>query len=199
MSYEVELKYPVLDPEAIRRALSGLGAKAVSNCSESDIYLQHPSRSFAQTDEALRMRDVMSRVLLTYKGPKIDATTKTREEIELELSPAEDAAEKLLRLLERLGFSRVREVRKQREVFEVPWQGYVVQASVDQVAGLGCFVELELSAEPAQLEKSRQALCELAERLNLRNSERRSYLELLLAKEPPTANARTVAEDWSET
>ena len=198
MSYEVELKFPVLDPEAIRRALAGLGAKAVSNCNELDTYLQHPSRSFARTDEALRVREVMSRVVLTYKGPKIDAVTKTREEIEIDLATAPSAAAKVLRLLERLGFGRVREVRKDRELFEVPWQGYVVQASLDQVAGLGSFLELELSSDPAQLEKSRQSLLELAERLNLQNSERRSYLELLLAKEPPAASSRTVAEDWSE-
>lgn len=198
MSYEVELKFPIDDPIAVRRRLDGLGARAVSQRSELDTYLSHPGRSFARTDEALRVRQVDSRVWLTYKGPKLDAATKTREEIELELA-ADDTATDLLRLLDRLGFGRVREVRKDREVFAVPWKGGVVHACLDQVVGLGAFVELELLCEPAQLEQSRQSLWELAQQLKLTRSERRSYLELLLENDSRATPTRTLSEDWSET
>ena len=197
MSYEVEIKFPVADVIVVRRELARLGAQAVSRRSELDTYLTHPIRSFAQTDEALRVREVDSRAWLTYKGPKLDATTKTREEIELELA-ADDTAADLLRLLERLGFGRVREVRKDREVFAVPWQGGLVHASLDQVAGLGTFVELEVLSEPAQLDQARQSLWELATELKLTQSERRSYLELLLQKASVAVDARP-SEDWSET
>ena len=44
-----------------------------------------PCRDFAQTDEALRIRTVGDTSFVTYKGPKLDATTKTRRELELPL------------------------------------------------------------------------------------------------------------------
>src|SRR5437867_1547125 len=87
MHYEVELKFWVDDQPALRRALLSLGAEAPSSQVQIDSYFEHPARSFAQTDEALRVRQVQSRCLITYKGPKIDAATKTRVELELELAP----------------------------------------------------------------------------------------------------------------
>jgi adenylate cyclase, class 2 len=72
-------------------------------------------------------------------------------------------------------------VRKQRRNFRLAWQGHKVEVALDQVAGVGHFVELEISATDETLDGARQALADLATRLELAASERRSYLELLLA------------------
>ena len=92
MPYEVELKFALPDPAAVRGELLSLGAVPHSIQTEVDTYLQHPVRSFEQTDEALRVRRTGPRVFLTYKGPKIDPTTKTRTEIELEIPTAPPAS-----------------------------------------------------------------------------------------------------------
>lgn len=199
MPYEVELKFPIADRAAVREALLKLGAKPESTQAEVDTYFQHPARSFAQTDEALRVRQTGSRIFLTYKGPKIDAATKTRTEIELELLPGPSTSSDVIQVFEKLGFQPVRDVRKSRELLHVPWHGSVVKASLDQVPPLGDFVELELSSEPAQLDQSRQLLTSLAARLNLQASERRSYLELLLEKDARAAASPEGTENWSET
>lgn len=43
-----------------------------------DAYLNHPSRNFAQTGEAFRIRRVGDANAITYKGPKLAGPTKTR-------------------------------------------------------------------------------------------------------------------------
>jgi adenylate cyclase class 2 len=197
MSYEVEVKSPIADRAAVRRELVTLGAVTKGAQTEVDTYLAHPARSFAETDEALRVRQIGPRVFITYKGPKIDATTKTRTEIEFELVAPVDVAD-VIRLWEQLRFRPVRQVKKDRELLDVPWQGREVHACLDRVEGLGEFIELELTAEPAQLEESRQLLASLAKRLQLATSERRSYLELLLEKDARSADTTENTEDWSE-
>ncbi len=123
---------------------------------------------------------------VTYKGPKIDPTTKTRREIELPLATGPDAANQYAELLNALGFRSVSEVRKTRRLLEIPWEGCTIEVALDDVAGLGAFVELELSAEGApdgpEVQAAKKHIQSLAAALGLGASERRSYLELLLSK-----------------
>ena len=182
MSYEVEMKFPAGDRATLESRLAELGATIGAPQSEVDVYFAHPARDFAKTDEALRIRRKGSLNFITYKGPKIDATTKTRREIDLPLPPGEQAAQQWTDLIEALGFAPVGEVRKLRRKAHVDWQGRSVEISLDEVGGLGVFVELELIAEADGLDVARSSIVSLAEALGLKGSERRSYLELLRAK-----------------
>jgi adenylate cyclase class 2 len=181
MKYEVEQKFPVADVAAVEARLAARGVDVSEPRAEVDLYFAHPARDFARTDEALRIRRQGSLNSITYKGPKIDQTTKTRREMELPLPPGEESAEAWAKLLKVLGFRPVAEVRKLRRKVEIPWQGRRVQGSLDEVEGLGNFVELELVEEEAGVESAKACIASLAESLGLRESERRSYLELLLA------------------
>lgn len=182
--YEVELKFSAVDPAGIRARLRASGAAFTAVREQADLYFAHPSRDFAVTDEALRLRRDGDCVAITWKGPRIDAATKTRREIELPVAPATGgAAETLVRwgeLLAALGFRPVREVRKQRTAVHLEWQGTVVEVAIDEVAGLGTFVELEQLATPAEVPAARDRLTALARELDCGPAERRSYLELLL-------------------
>ena len=181
MNLEVEQKFRLADWADIERRLAGLGAQIEPPVSQSDQYFAHPNRDFAQTDEALRIRRVGRRNFVTYKGPKLDATTKTRRELELPLTPGDRASASFAELLAALGFQPVREVRKLRRRAIVVWQGRRVEAALDEVEGIGPFIELELQAEPADADAARATLASFAVELGLSQSERRSYLELLLA------------------
>ncbi len=190
MKYEVEMKFPVHDRAALEGRLAELGATISAAQAEFDVYFAHPARDFARTDEALRVRRKGRANFLTYKGPKLDATTKTRHEIDLPLPPEEETAQAWMGLLDALGFAVAGEVRKSRRKARVSWQGRGVEVSLDEVERLGTFVELELVVEPADAEAAKRCITSLAERLQLEKSERRSYLELLMAvnavvKEPP--------------
>ena len=107
MTYEVEQKFPVADMAALESKLESLGATIAEPHGEIDLYFAHPGRNFAETDEALRIRRKGASNYITYKGPKIDRTTKTRQEIELPLPPGDDAPEAWVGLLAALGFAAV--------------------------------------------------------------------------------------------
>jgi adenylate cyclase, class 2 len=178
--YEVEMKFPVADLATVAQRLMGLGASFAGEQSEVDVYFAHPARDFARTDEALRIRRKGPANFITYKGPKIDAVTKTRLEIDLDLPPGEETAQAWTGLLEALGFEVVGEVCKSRRKAHLEWQGHRVEISLDDVERLGTFVELELVVKPEGVEAAKACIASLAEALGLKQSERRSYLELLL-------------------
>ncbi len=142
MPCEVEVKFPVADPATIRRQLNALGCQWDNHTIEEvDRYFQHPARDFSQTDEALRLRrSDRALAFLTYKGPKIDPGTKTRDEIELPIDPTPEAFAAWQNLLERLGFRPVADVRKKRHRAKVQWQDWVIQVSLDDVESLGWYL-----------------------------------------------------------
>lgn len=181
MTFEVECKYRVAQPESLLRRLDALGATVGEVELQVDRYYAHPARDFAKTDEALRIRRVGEANYVTYKGPKVDQTTKTRREIELPLPNGNAGDVAFASLLEALSFRPVAEVRKQRRHATIPWQARQVTAALDEVAGLGTFVELELTADEADLDAARECITTLAGELQLTEGERCSYLELLLA------------------
>jgi adenylate cyclase class 2 len=159
------------------------GARFGPPLEQVDRYFAHPARDFAATDEALRLRRVGDDVAITWKGPRIDAATKTRLEIELPLAAVAPAGAATLArwtdLLERLGFRPVREVAKRRRIARVSGDGPAIEACLDDVAGLGSFLELELVAA-AEVDAARARIEALARDLGCQAPERRSYLELLL-------------------
>ena len=180
MSYEVELKFPVPDLRAFAEHLIDLAVPISPAQEEIDVYFAHPARDFAQTDEALRLRRKGDANCITYKGPKIDATTKTRREIELPLGPGPESLASWTALLEAVGFRPAGEVRKSRRKAAISWQGRQVEASLDEVEGLGTFVEFELVAEASAVEAAKACIQSLAQSFDLTEGERQSYLELLL-------------------
>jgi adenylate cyclase class 2 len=185
MPYEVENKFPVSDPATIERRLGELGARLGEPEPQVDRYFNHPARDFAATDEALRIRSVADRNWLTYKGPKLDAATKTRREIELAFASGEAGKQQLEELLTALGFRPVAAVRKRRRGGTLRWLDREIVCTLDEVEGLGRFVELETLAEPADLDAARQAVLSLAARLELGPPQRKSYLRMLLERLPP--------------
>lgn len=170
-SVEVEVKARVDDLDSVREALVELGATPAGEGHQSDTYFDHPSRSFADTDEALRVRETDEGVELTYKGPKIDEATKTRDELNLGVDDAQGAR----RLLESLGFQPAGRVAKDRELLELDG----LTLALDRVEGLGAFVEIEQVVEE-DVDAAREEVLALADELGLDDRERRSYLELLL-------------------
>ncbi|HUY32013.1 MAG TPA: class IV adenylate cyclase [Pirellulales bacterium] len=179
--YEVEQKFPLTDAAALLAKLAALGGVPDEAKEQVDCYYAHPARDFATTDEALRIRRVEALNFITYKGPKLDPTTKTRREIDLPLPPGAQAAIEYGGLLEALGFRPVAEVRKRRRRIALQWQGRQVEAAIDDVQGVGRFVELEMLADETGLEAARAALAALARELGLSGGERRGYLEMLPA------------------
>ena len=184
MHLEVEQKFPVADLNVVRQQLAALGAKFHEPVDQADTYFSHPDRNFAQTDEALRLRQVGEANFVTYKGPKLDAETKTRRELELPLPGGSASHGQWTELLLALGFGVVATVRKRRESASLEWLGEHIEVALDAVEQVGQFAELEISTDEIGLISAKKCLASLAGELGLGGSERRSYLEMLLNRSP---------------
>src|SRR5688572_14382805 len=167
MNYEVEQKHRVEDVTALVAQLEQRGVRLEPAVVQSDHYFAHPARDFVATDEALRIRTSDGRSFVTYKGPKLDIVTKTRRELELPLDEQDADGSQFAELLAALGFRPVATVRKQRRKFRIDHAGRQVEGSLDEVDGVGTFVELELISDDANLEAAKQVIRELAAELHL--------------------------------
>jgi adenylate cyclase class 2 len=173
--YEVELKLRTAHGP-VRERLAALGAESLGRVRQTDTYYDAPHRSFAETDEALRVREERSdgerAVELTYKGPLVETESKTREEHETAVADGEA----LRAVLDGLGFEPAATVEKERERFA--YEGYTV--TLDTVEGLGEFVEVE--TEAAAVEPAREGAVAVLGELGLDPDQqvRTSYLGLLL-------------------
>lgn len=143
-------------------------AKFVEEKDELDVYLNHPCRDFAKTDEALRIR-IEKKIKLTYKGPKVDSETKSREEVNVVVNSSDET----LKLFEFLGFKKFRTVRKRRKIFRL--EKAII--CVDSVEGLGDFIEIEVEGGL----ENKEEIFRIAEILGYSRAEsiRLSYLEML--------------------
>ncbi|MFB6136629.1 MAG: class IV adenylate cyclase [Halobacteriaceae archaeon] len=176
--YEVEVKVRA-DHGPVREALEASGATRLGRVEQVDTYYDAPHRDFAETDEALRVRRERASgeesVRLTYKGPLVEAASKTREEFETGVDDGEATAA----ILAALGFDAAAEVAKERTRYEL--DGYTV--TLDRVDGLGEFVEVETAVEGEEaVEPAREGARDLLRDLGLDPGEqlRTSYLGLLL-------------------
>lgn len=181
MLYEVELKFRLADRQRIEATLAALGGVAGGAMEQVDRYFNHPSRDFRLTDEAFRIRSVGTQNWLTYKGPVVDKSTKTRHEIEIGIADGPTAVDQMAQMLTALGFRSVHCVLKTRTPWVLDYHGRRFDLAIDVVPDVGTFLEVELVVEEPGRDAARDAILDVAKRLNLSQPERRSYLELVLA------------------
>ncbi len=192
---EVEIKVKISDPNQVRKRFENKGVYKISLHHE-DIYFNMPKglRDFKQTDEALRLRKSIefnkdnpektqkSNYFITYKGKKIDKTTKTREELEVRINEIEE----MKNLLKMLGFQEVFTVVKERELYEFLFKDVKIEALIDYLPILKQhFVEVELMTKSYEdIKKSRRILFKFLEKFGIKKEEsiRKSYLELIAGK-----------------
>jgi adenylate cyclase class 2 len=181
MGYEVEIKFRVADHADLERRLAGRGLVPEGTVEHRDAYLAHPSRDFARTGEAFRIRGEGHANRITYKGAKLGGPAKTREEIEVEFAEGSEAREQLTRAFELLGFRAVAVVCKRRSEYHLSHEGRPMTVALDEAEGLGAFAEVETLVESAaDLAEGQRAVLALAGELGLVEIEPRSYLRMVL-------------------
>lgn len=175
--YEVEVKVPA-DIEAVAERLDELEAEQVDTVIQVDTYYDAPHRNFAETDEAFRVRRETRKgettAKVTYKGPLLEAESKSREEFETGVEDGDD----IDAIVRHLGFEPAATVRKNRRVYEL--REYHV--TLDAVDDVGEFVEVERETD-ADIEPVREGAYEVLRDLELdpNDQQRTSYLGMLLA------------------
>jgi adenylate cyclase class 2 len=187
MGYEVEVKYHLANRSQLEQRLTERGTAREPAITQEDTYFSHPSRDFALTNEAMRIRRVMEQNWITYKGPRRPGPTKTREEIEIGFAPGDDARCDVLDLFERLGFRPVATIHKTRTPFHLMFEERDIEIALDEAEGLGQFAEIEtLAASEVDLPAAQAAILTLAAHLGLTEVEPRSYLRMALDARQPT-------------
>ena len=187
-TFEVEIKFRVDDIAELERRLHSLGGTGFGeSVTEFDSFFQHPCRNFAQTDECLRLRnrvlpDGTSEHSLTYKGPKIDTTTKTRQEIEVPVAEPKQWEN----LLSALGFHKAALVQKFRRRQRLTVNRRRVDIVLDMLPALPeserLFVEMEVMATDVDVDECRSLILDVARQLGLSNPIRESYLKLVQSR-----------------
>jgi len=193
---EVEIKVRISDPELMRKKFEETGGSYQFSLLHEDTYFNMPNglRNFELTDEALRLRKSVEfkpnngeknrkiNYYLTYKGKKLDNSTKTREEIDLSI----ESLEKMREILGILGFQEVLTVKKERELYNFEFKDYKILALIDFLPILNqYFVEVEyLTDSKDQIEVSQEVLFDFLLNFEIQKEDsiKKSYLELVINK-----------------
>jgi adenylate cyclase class 2 len=161
MPIELEAKMKVPDHTAVRDRLRALGAKALGKTFELNTFFDTPDQSLRNSDRGLRIRHERhlntgdTKSILTMKGPAGVGQLKSREELQLTVSDADQ----LTAILAALGYHPVLSFEKRRET----WSLDNCLIELDELPHLGLFVEIEGPSE--------NAIMSLRTKLNLSNNE----------------------------
>ena len=178
---EVEVKLPLYRRSLTEKALVEQGFEAGDLIRESDLYFNSDFHDFIKSDEALRVRtseNLTRRTVdstLTFKGKKMDSVSMTRRELETRVEDGKATVE----IFKALGYTSLFSVNKLRQIYRKD----DVTACVDQVEGLGSFLELEIIVEDEN--RREEALCRIKTILkeigsDISETTRRSYLSMLM-------------------
>ncbi|MFX0188278.1 MAG: class IV adenylate cyclase [Candidatus Hodarchaeota archaeon] len=190
---EVEIKAKVLNPNEFVKKFKSKKGKYKFSFIHEDTYFNMPEglRDFKETDEALRIRKSIKynknfknpkqqiNYFITYKGKKIDKTTKTRYEFETKI----EESDKIKDILKALGFREIFTVKKERDLYEFNFKGYIIDVLFDYIPILKeYFIEAEImSKSPNKLEESKDILFDFLSLFDIKKEESitKSYLELI--------------------
>jgi adenylate cyclase class 2 len=193
---EVEIKVQILDQESLKKKFEENNGIYKISLIHKDTYFNMPKglRNFKETDEALRLRksiefnknnDSKKQIInyyITYKGKKMDLSTKTRKELDIKI----ESLAKMKLLLEELGFQEIFTVKKERDLFEFEFKNYYIEALIDYIPILDqYFLEVEFLLDSSEnLEESKEVLFDFLRLLGIEKeaSIRKSYLELIAEK-----------------
>ena len=181
MAIEVEQKFPIQDRAALERQLSQFGARRGKTENQVDLYFAHPSRDFAALT---RLCGCDGSTMSTISLTKVRSSTPPPRrgwKSSCRWPPALPEPPTRCNCWNRWAFGAWPRCANSETHWFVRWQDREIGVSLDQVVDVGDFVELEIMAETSDTDEARNCITSLAERLKLSKSERRSYLELLLA------------------
>lgn len=173
---EIEVKARVESLEPLRQLLEREGVMCETQTQKDTIFVRDASsvEKFYQNEIFIRIREVPGQeAVLTLKKKQKDLAS-------LEYETSIGSVGETGKLLEVLGFAEALVINKKR--IQVEYQGYTL--CLDEVEGLGCFIEVEKLVEEGDPESIQQELWDWLETLDLSDLKRvtDAYDTLLLRK-----------------
>ena len=143
---EVEVKLKIDNRNSVEVQLRDQGFCLQKRVKETDTYFDGGLYGIKKSGQALRVRKTVDYMTgaekseLNFKGAKIDTVSMARLELETEVENGDVA----IKILEAIGFNKAEpRVIKERWLMSCG----DVHACLDEVKGLGSFLELEILAE----------------------------------------------------
>ena len=174
---EVEVLFRI-DDERAQMLRDKLKDCFVQHVRETDTYFYPPHKDFSVTEngrENLRVRQSVNRNELTYKNVRYKEGKYTHS---IEKNARLDNGEDAIEILSALGFRVHFVVDKSREIF----QDGDYKITIDDVQGLGIFVEVEWSGKEGDESELQTACISKARELGLDKVQDKGYLTLLEEK-----------------
>lgn len=173
---EVELKFPLLNPKELIQRLNEIAKPKQQNIFQRDTYYIPAHRNFLakkKVNEWLRIRETKNKITLTYKNYYPDGIHCKEFETKIEDITA------LKNIFESLDFKEIVVVEKIRST----WIFKEVEIAIDEVKGLGFFVELE-SKSNLDFEDAKKLLYKILKELKAETGAQdfRGYPYMLLKK-----------------
>lgn len=177
---EVEIKLPIKERSPIASKLLELEFLPGDLVKESDTYFNSEERDIRKRGEAFRIRRIENKTtgavssVLTFKGQKTDSVSMTRKELETGVENPDICEEIFLSI----GLEAMRPVVKVRQYYHCGR----MTACLDQVEGLGDFLELEILVTGESGKE--EALSEIENTLEklgygMKDTTRTSYLTMI--------------------
>lgn len=182
---EVEVKAKITSESDVEKALITLGFTRNAYVEEEDTYFENKEGYIRGSGSAMRIRTITdletgkSISQINFKGVRHDVVSMTRDEFETQVADAMT----MQQILNMLGYYAVNPVVRKKRKEAVKGD---MTACLDQVEGLGNYLELEIMAKDKNQEA--EALCRIDEMLKTLGGlvvERTntSYLSQLLGQE----------------
>lgn len=172
--YEKEIKFKIKNEKEIQNKLKKIPIKRKKEVIQEDIYFDFPSKKLFALDKTLRIRKENSEIYLTYKGKRKKEKYKIREEITVKILNYKD----LIEILKKIGLKPIFKIIKKRKIYFL--KDY--QLSIDEVKGLGKYLEIEVTTSKKNTNQILKEICDLLG-VSLRNVIKKTYPEMLLKKE----------------
>jgi len=172
---EVEAKVRINDVEDMEKRIKEQGAEYKGTVKQADEYYDFPDMRILNSGGAFRVRAADRNYRVTYKGCKKNEETTSRDEIEIGI----ESAEKMIKILENIGFIELCEIKKKRKVYLLAG----LKISLDEVEGLGSFMEMEgLANSEKEYKEKKGEIFKLLDKLGVPSEDisQRSYMEMAL-------------------
>lgn len=169
MNVEVEIKVRVNNPEEIKEKVSKIG-NLIKSINQIDDYFIPIHRDFFNQKphpiEWLRIRTNPDKVIFEYDlsiNKDVNGKQECAEEYETEISNPDD----FRKILKFLDFNKIITVDKQREY----WMCGNIEVALDNVRGLGTFVEAEAKGNFANNLEAENACIDFLKELGIKDVE----------------------------
>lgn len=177
---EIEVKFPLKNTEKIVDFLNNLAEKMEKKIVQIDTYFTPSHKNFLEPEypfQWLRIRESEKGVMVNYKHfyPENKKNTDYCDEFEVGVD-----GPVIKKILERLDFKKLVEVKKERN----SWMYKDVEISIDNVEGLGDFIELEITTHFDNPKIAKEYLYRLTKEIgaDVGEEDYRGYPFLLLEK-----------------